>query len=63
MAEKKKEVEVVEGRSWTGGPYGSKAAGDRFAYDVENDPDQLIALGLVKEAAPAKAAASGGGKG
>ncbi len=51
----KQQVEVVRG--WTGGPYGDRVEGDTFAYDVANDPDRLVALGLVREAtasAPSK---------
>lgn len=52
-------VELVEGRGWSGGPLGSKQHGDDpFDYDVGTDPQQLVALGLVREveakAAPAK---------
>lgn len=54
-------VEVVEGRGWAGGPYGSKDSGDRFDYDLKNDPHKLGALGLVKAVRvrpPAKSAAA-----
>lgn len=52
----KREVEVVEGRGWSGGPYGSKESGDRFDYDVSADPEKLVELGLVAPV-PAKAPA------
>ena len=53
------QVEVVEGRGWSGGPLGAKAHGDPpFDYDVAGDPLKLVELGLVREveakAAPAK---------
>jgi hypothetical protein len=57
--EKVVEVVVVEGREWSGGPFGSKTGGDRFDYDVGTDPQGLVKLGLVTEA-PAKASGAKG---
>jgi hypothetical protein len=47
MATGKQTVEVVRG--WSGGPYGSREPEDRFDYDVEDDPEKLVELGLVKK--------------
>lgn len=59
----KVEVQVVEGRGWSGGPYGSRGEGERFYYDIENDPHGLRELGLVRCVGKARKAPPGAAEG
>lgn len=50
MADKKtpKTVEVTAQRSFTSNLAGNRAEGEKFQYDVENDPADLVKLGVLK---------------